>query len=262
MRRILSSIILWFCFLPTPADGRLHIEYAGDGLTEKERLQVEHIMDYQIEFYSLFGLEDSLKVKLTVFEERSEAMFYLDTIGISKAHPLNTVNALYNAKRKEAIIMGMGKDRKKALSVIYHELSHYLTRQITGINPPMWLMEGLSEYFEHCEAGKKGIRHSMTSYEKGRIRTMYMLGEINLRKFIDADRTLFMKKQRTDEQYAYILAHALATFMIENIPRQIMGNFIDLLQDKTDKTKVSEKIARVYPGGFDAFETDFEKFYK
>lgn len=262
MKRILLSVILLSCFLRTPADERLHIEYAGDGLTEKERLQIEQIMNYQTEFYSLFGLEDSLKVKLTVFEERSEAMFYLDTIGISKTHPLNRVNALYDAKRKEAIIMGMEKDRKKTLAVIYHELSHYLTRQMTGINPPMWFMEGLSEYFEHCEAGKKGIRHSMTSYEKGRIRTMYMLGEVNLKEFIDADRILFMKKQRTDEQYAYVLSHALATFIIENIPRQIVGNFIGLLQDKTDKDKASEKIARVYPGGFDAFETDFEKFCK
>lgn len=118
MKRILLSIILLFCFLRTPADGRLHIEYAGDGLTEKERLQVEHLMDYQIEFYSLFGLEDSLKVKLTVFEERSEAMFYLDTIGISKAHPLNTVNALYNAKEKKLLSWEWGRTEKSSFGNI------------------------------------------------------------------------------------------------------------------------------------------------
>lgn len=156
--------------------------------------------------------------------------------------------------------MEMDKNRKKGLSVIYHELSHYLTREITGTNPPMWLSEGLSEYFENCEVGKKGIRHSMTAYEKGRIRSMYMLGEVNLRNFVDADRSMFMKKQRTDEQYAYILAHALTTFMLENVSRQLFSDFITLLQDKTDRAKVSEKIARVYPDGFEAFETDFEKF--
>ena len=140
--------------------------------------------------------------------------------------------------------------------------SHFFTWEITCVNPPMWLMEGLSEYFEHCEVGKKGISHSMTSYEKGRIRTMYMLGEINLRTFVDADRTLFMKKQRNDEQYAYVLAHALVTFMVENVSRQILGNLIGLLQDNKDKSKVSEKIARVYPGGFETFEKDFEKLYR
>lgn len=244
------------------ADRRVHIDYAGDPLKEKERVQIERMMDYQVDFYTLFGLGDSLSVKLTVFNERSEAMFYLDTMGVTKIIPLNTANGLYNSGKKEAIILEMGKDRKKGLSVIYHELSHFFTREITCVNPPMWLMEGLSEYFEHCEVGKKGISHSMTSYEKGRIRTMYMLGEINLRTFVDADRTLFMKKQRNDEQYAYVLAHALVTFMVENVSRQILGNLIGLLQDNKDKSKVSEKIARVYPGGFETFEKDFEKLYR
>ena len=259
-----NLIILFMAFvwsLNVFADRRIHIDYGGDPLTEKERLQIERILDYQVDFYSLFGLEDSLRVKLTVFNERSEAMFYLDSLGVTKIIPLSTANGLYNSKEKEAVILEMGKDRKKGLSVIYHELSHFFTREITCTNPPMWLMEGFSEYFEHCEVRKKGIRHSMSSYEIGRIRTMYMLGEINLKKFVDSDRTLFMKKQRTDEQYSYILAHALVAFMVENVSHQILVNLISLLQDHADKSAMSEKIARIYPGGFDAFENDFAKLY-
>lgn len=259
MKRIILLVIATLSVLVTDAQC-LKIEYAGDVLSEKEQQLVERMMVYQIRFYRLFGLRDSLKVKLTVFNERSVAEFYLDTIGVSKNNSIKNINGLYSSKRKEAIIMEMDKNRKKGLSVIYHELSHYLTREITGTNPPMWLSEGLSEYFENCEVGKKSIRHSMTPYEKGRIRSMYMLGEVNLRNFVNSDRSMFMKKQRTDEQYAYILAHALTTFMLENVSRQFFSDFITLLQDKTDRAKVSDKIARVYPGGFEAFETDFEKF--
>lgn len=259
MKRIILLVIAALSVLVTDAQC-LKIEYAGDVLPEKEQQLVERMMVYQIRFYRLFGLRDSLKVKLTVFNERSVAEFYLDTIGVSKKNSVKNINGLYSSKRKEAIIMEMDKNRKKGLSVIYHELSHYLTREITCTNPPVWLMEGLSEYFEHCEVGKKGIRHSMTSYEKGRVRSMYMLGEVNLRNFVDTDWSMFMKKQRTDEQYAYILAHALTTFMLENVSRQLFSDFITLLQDKTDMAKVSEKIARVYPDGFEAFEKDFEKF--
>lgn len=262
MKHILLLLVFILYGSYSFADGRLIIDYGGDALTEKERMRIERMMDYQIEFYSMFGLEDSLRVRLTVFDERSEGMFYLDTIGVSKHHPLKNVNALYMHNRKEAVILGMDEDRKRMLPVIYHELSHYFTREITNINPPMWLMEGLSEYFENCEVGKKDIKHTITSYEKGRIRTMYMLGEMDLRKFVDSDRSLFMKKQRTDEQYAYILSHLLVTFMIENVSRQVFVNLIDLLHDSTDKSKVSEKIARTYPGGFETFESDFEKIYK
>lgn len=104
----------------------------------------------------------------------------------------------------------------------------------------MWLMEGLSEYLNIAKSGKR-YQPLHDIIRKGRIRTMYMLGEINLRTFVDADRTLFMKKQRNDEQYAYVLAHALVTFMVENVSRQILGNLIGLLQDNKDKSKVSEK---------------------
>lgn len=262
MKHILLLILLMAYGLCSFADGRLYIEYGGNALTEKERMQIDRMMDYQMEFYDMFGLKDSLRVRLTVFDERSEGMFYLDTIGISKYNPLKNVDALYMHHRKEAVILGMDKDRKKMLTVIYHELSHYFTREVAGVSPPVWLTEGLSEYFEHCEVGRKGVEHSMTSYEKGRIRTMYMLGEVNLRKFVDSDRTLFMKKQRTDEQYAYILAHALVTFLIENVSRQVFADFIGLLRDKTDRSKVSEKISRVYSGGLDAFENDFKKLYE
>lgn len=259
MKRIILFVIAALSVMVATAQC-LKIEYAGDILPEKEQQLVERMMAYQIKFYRLFGLRDSLKVKLTVFNERSVAEFYLDTIGVSKKISVKNINGLYSSKRNEAVIVDMAKNRKKGLSVIYHELSHYLTREITGTNPPVWLMEGLSEYFEHCEVGKKGIRHSMTSYEKGRVRSMYMLGEVNIRSFVDTNWSVFMKKQRTDEQYAYILAHALTTFMLENVSRQFLSDFITQLQDKTDRAKVSEKIARVYPGGFEAFETDFEKF--
>lgn len=262
MKNLLLLISLMVYGVCSFADGRLYIEYGGDPLKEKERMQIDVMMDYQIEFYDMFGLEDSLRVRLTVFDERSEGLFYLDTIGIGKYHPLKNVDALYMHHRKEAVILGMDEERKRMLPLIYHELSHYFTREVAGANPPVWFMEGLSEYFEHCEVGRKGVKHFMTSYEKGRIRTMYMLGEINLRRFVDSDRTMFMKKQRTDEQYAYILAHALVTFMIENVSRQVLGDFIYLLQDKTYKSKVSEKISCVYPGGFEAFENDFGKLYK
>ena len=84
MKHILLLLVFILYGSYSFADGRLIIDYGGDALTEKERMRIERMMDYQIEFYSMFGLEDSLRVRLTVFDERSEGMFYLDTIGVSK----------------------------------------------------------------------------------------------------------------------------------------------------------------------------------
>ena len=148
------------------------------------------------------------------------------------------------------------------LGVIYHELSHHLTLQITAGRPPIWFNEGLAEYFEHCKVNKKGLQHTFTDYEKGRIRTIYMLGDIDLPTFINSRQKEFMKQQRTDEQYAYILSHALVTFWIEKVPRQILRDFVLSFQNKDDSSIVSERIDKVYTGGFKQFEKDFEAFCK
>ena len=50
---------------------------------------------------------------------------------------------------------------------------------------------------------------------------MYMLGEVNLPTFLNSSQGKFMKQQMTDEQYSYILSHALVTFWIESVPREI-----------------------------------------
>ncbi len=112
MKRIILLVIATLSVLVTDAQC-LKIEYAGDVLSEKEQQLVERMMVYQIRFYRLFGLRDSLKVKLTVFNERSVAEFYLDTIGVSKNNSVKNINGLYSSKRKEAIIMEMDKNRKK-----------------------------------------------------------------------------------------------------------------------------------------------------
>ena len=162
----------------------------------------------------------------------------------------------------KAVILGRENGRERSLAIIYHELSHHFVSQILGKRPPSWLNEGLSEYFEHCTIHKKAVRHTFTEYEQGRVRTMYMLGEVNLPTFLNSSQGKFMKQQMTDEQYSYILSHALVTFWIESVPREIFKKFISVLQNKNDPSTVSEQINLVYPGGFQQFEKDFEAAYK
>ena len=133
----------------------------------------------------------------------------------------HSVNGVYSKKRKDAICLGREKGKKRILSVIYRELSHHLTLQVTDNRPPAWLMEGLAEYFEHCEIKKGKLKHALTSYEIGRIRTMYMLGEVTLKDFVDCNLSMFMKSQMTDEGQAYILAHALPTLRVEKGPEEV-----------------------------------------
>ena len=206
--------VFFFC-------GLLHaqtvkVEYGGDPLPDKDRKKIEQFLQHEVDFYSQFGLPDTLSLQLYVFENRREAIDYLESINVSL--PIKASGA-YSPKLQKAVILGRENGRERSLAIIYHELSHHFVSQILGKRPPSWLNEGLSEYFEHCTIHKKAVRHTFTEYEQGRVRTMYMLGEVNLPTFLNSSQGKFMKQQMTDEQYSYILSHALVTFWIESVPR-------------------------------------------
>lgn len=257
--RVLSFLFSFFIFCGLLNAQTVKIEYGGDPLPDKDRRNIEEFISHEVYFYTQFGLPDTLTLQLHVFEDRKKAMEYLESINISLPFKASGV---YSPKLQKAFILGQEKGRERSLAIIYHELSHHFVRQILGKFPPSWLNEGLSEYFEHCKVTKKGLRHTFTEYEQGRIRTMYMLGEIDLPTFLNSGHGKFMKRQATDEQYSYILAHALVTFWIETVPRDILKSLVASLQNKNDLSTVSERIDRIYPGGFRQFEKDFEAAYK
>ena len=259
--RIFYLLFSLFIFCGLLNAQTVKIEYSGDPLPDKDRRNIEEFISHEVNFYTQFGLPDTLTLQLLVFENRKEALAYLESVNISFPPPFKA-SGVYSSKLQKAIILGREKGRERSLAIIYHELSHHFVRQILGRFPPSWLNEGLSEYFEHCKVTKKGLHHTFPEYEQGRIRTMYMLGEVDLPTFINSGHGKFMKRQTTDEQYSYILAHALVTFWIETVPRDILKSLIASLQNKNDSSTVSERIDRVYPGGFQKFEKDFEAAYK
>ena len=257
--RIFYLLFLLFIFCGLLNAQTVKIEYSGDPLPDKDCRNIEQFISHEVNFYMQFGLPDTLTLQLHVFEDRKEALKYPESINISLPFKANGV---YSPKLQKAFILGREKGRERSLAIIYHELSHHFVREILGKFPPSWLNEGLSEYFEHCKVTKKGLRHTFTEYEQGRIRTMYMLGEVDLPTFLNSGHGKFMKRQATDEQYSYILAHALVTFWIETAPRDILKSLIASLQNKNDSSTVSERIDHIYPGGFPQFEKDFEAAYK
>ena len=73
--------VFFFC-------GLLHaqtvkVEYGGDPLPDKDRKKIEQFLQHEVDFYSQFGLPDTLSLQLYVFENRREAIDYLESINVS-----------------------------------------------------------------------------------------------------------------------------------------------------------------------------------
>lgn len=253
---LLLCAALASCFVLLAQNSR--IRYAGDPLSDKDRAWIERFATAEVEFYEGLGMEDTINLQLTVFDKKQDAWDYLDSIKV-------TLTSLYTAGlyipgRQEMVILGREKWKEQTPKVIIHELAHHLTRLTVKKGLPGWLNEGLSEYFEHCELGKKGLKHTLDTYVRGRIRTMYMLGEVDLKGFIDLSPVVFKKKLLTDEQYGYILSHAIVTFGLEEAEKDFMKNLVALLNEAKGKVRFSDLVGAAYPGGFAHFEQDFSKF--
>ncbi len=236
----------------------LQIEYNGDPLSEEERGKIEKMFVHEAEFYSQFGLPDTLTiVHLYMFEKKEAAKIFLKSIGVTT---WEKVAGLYVTAQNKIVVLGAENGRKRTLAVIYHELSHHFARHIIGVHIPNWFNEGLARYFQNSVITKKGARHSLTDYEFGRIRSMYTLGEINLLEFINGLQDEFMIEEFTNEGYSYTLSHALVTFWIEELPGDMLKRFVYSLKDVDDSSAISERIDKIYSGGFKQFEKDFADF--
>ena len=121
--------VFFFC-------GLLHaqtvkVEYGGDPLPGKDRKKIEQFLQHEVDFYSQFGLPDTLSLQLYVFENRREAIDYLESINVSL--PIKASGA-YSPKLQKAVILGRENGRERSLAIIYHELSHHFVSQIRTLH--------------------------------------------------------------------------------------------------------------------------------
>ncbi len=240
----------------------IDLTFQADPLSEKEQIKVSEIFQEQIKFYSRFGLPDTIRVTLHVFNDRTEGETHIKAIG-SKVTKRAT--GWYRTTPHSTNIYIIGRNelkQKECFKIIKHELSHAFNCLITNFRIPTWINEGLAEYLEHSVEKKGEFKHTMSKYEEGRVRTMFMLNEIELDSFVDGTKDEFITQQMTDESYSYILAHALITFCMEKAPKDFFTQLISALRNKENSTNIKELIQTLYPGGFTQFKEDFTTNYQ
>lgn len=259
--RFFISFLLQVTFVCVASSQHIFIEYAGAPLSDSYKKQTELFLKHGYKFYQPFGLPDTLKIKLNISDNEKD---WKDVLISNKAYKKQysiQPKGLYSTKTHECHIMLSDGMKSINMGLIRHELSHFLTHKIMGNNPIPWLYEGLSEYFFHCKVTAKGLKHSLDPYEKGRLRTMFMLNEIEPEDVLDYNIKEFSQAQKTNDRITYITAHALVTFLIEGAPQDYFAQLITLLKDSSNTTRTSQKIDKTYPGGLKKFIKDFTVYY-
>ncbi len=260
--RLLLTALVYAAFTCSAFSQHISIEYSGSPLTHRDKRQIEIFLRHAADFYSRHGLSDTLNIRLNLFDDKEKwKRFLIERNPRYKKVPIMP-QGIFNLKTKECSVMLVGGMKGMSLGVIRHELSHALFRSIFGTNTLPWLNEGLSEYFQHCNVTKNGLKHSLEPYEKGRLRTMLMLDEIRLEDIFNYKHEEFMHHQQTNDQVTYITSHAIVTFFIEATPQDYFKKLVSVLKDSNDKDSNLQKIDKTYPGGWEQLKKDFEDYYK
>lgn len=245
----------------------LNITYLNDPLPEKWLKRLEQMLDYELDFYKKLGLEKEFAVKVHAFKDRDRGYAYMDSrYGQLKWQSESGVktSGIFLPSENVIGIFGFGKDMDRTIGLLSHEISHGFFSQVyprRHKTVPTWLNEGLAEYFQHCTVKRNGeLVHEFPEDDRGRLKTRYMLGEMDVTGFLDYDRSRFMRMEHIDDMSAYRIAHAIVSFMVDEARDDYFVRFFSMIKDMSAAVSPSIVVEATYPGGIKSFEKDFRSY--
>ena len=258
-------------FAQDRSGAELNIQYEGEKLSAKNIAKIEQMADHMTDFYSNFGLRERIDVRLMIFKNKDDGYEYMRSIyPDSKTYRHTTsddyfktgIAGVYMPSRQTAVILGLEHGIERGLSVIFHEISHHFTRLMFGKRiPPIWLNEGLAEHFEYMKfSKKKGWTSSVSDFDKGKLKTMHMLGELTVEDLFDLSHMDFKKKLRNEGDMFYAFSHVAVVVLMENLDKETFSQLISRLINRKTDQKMSTIISELYPGGLDEYKKAIYKF--
>ena len=249
----------------------LNIRYDGNLLSSKNMDKLEQMSAHMTEFYTALGLNESLDVRLLIFKTQDEGYEYMRSIypdnktyrkTASDEYFKSGIGGIYMPSSKTAAILGIEHGMERGLSVIFHEISHHYTRLLFGKkNPPVWFTEGLAEHFENMRfSKKKGWVSDVSDFDKGKLKTLHMIGELEVEDLFDLTHSEFKLKLRNEGNMFYAFSHVAVVVLMDTLDRDGFKELTSRLVSRKTDEKVSEIVGAVYPGGLNAYKRALHEF--
>ncbi|NDW08500.1 DUF1570 domain-containing protein [Dysgonomonas sp. 520] len=250
MKRLLLVTLL-FCLNCLFVWGQYNIKYEDEVLSSKERANLEKVIDFQLKFYNNARLDSLIKasdVKLYIYTDYSAFLLHQKE---QMKTTLHRSMGFYSSKNKEAVVC-KDKNETRFMKTCYHELSHFFTNTYFS-KIPIWLNEGLSEYFSEMKVTAKEVKHIKKDRNIARVKTMIKNRDIDLKNFINWDRQRFYKMSFAHDGYGYALGYSIVLFLMEQ-HKDMVPDYMGKMASEKDSAITFDQL---YGGGFGQFEKDF-----
>jgi hypothetical protein len=242
---------------PAPQYFVLNINYLGRDPIPFLRGQVQAGTTRIFQIISgLMGPEYLRQIELNIrlYEDRTAYQHYAQSV----SGPVSAnAGGFYTTLTHEAVTYRHAED-STTLAVLRHESVHVIAAGIIGTGIPVWLNEGLAEYFELLHvAGQYGeVSLSQSSHKLARD-TLSRGYPARLTDFLQLGQTNFYDNRMMTAHYA--LASSLIFFLLDS--RHGSDALASLMRAQADDPCTTIEHAgwleHSYPGGVAALERDF-----
>jgi hypothetical protein len=197
-----------------------------------------------VTFFKL-SLDGPLVIPLRYFPDPAAYRDHLDRNGIDLAW------AGYYDPRKREIVVG---DAPDYLAVLVHEINHFVFDTVFD-EAPVWLREGLAEYFETASASADGLvvtgqlrhRRQIAEWLKGS-------RQADLRQLLALSRSMWRDHEVAGSQRVRALSWSVVDFLMASAGgRKVLQDFMAALKDQRGLYSL-EAFNRTFPGGAASFE--------
>ena len=239
----------------TPNYFQLAVEFRGGNALPYFRGHIESQANSMYEILADLLGEGRLKqveLNVIIFGDNAAYRDYAASVG---GMALANAGGFYSNESNEAVTF-LYEDQEQTLAVSRHEAAHVILNGLLATGP-LWLHEGLAEYFEllsiEQQVSQISPNDEWLSLARMAVDSAYFS---DIAIFLDASPEQWRSGQ---EAMNYALGWSLVYFMLDNnTARQA---FTTLLQQTADAycTEISSsaQLAASYPGGLNAMQTDF-----
>jgi|GEM_PF-4981941 len=244
---------------------QLKIVYKGYEPTEEESKKIEKAVNFLYFFYQEklnLNLPESLDVKLRIFGDYYSYKIY--QMGFSKS---TTDGAFYSSKFHEAVVWKRKND-KLLFKDICHEVSHLLVSNLLNRQQkyfkkrPLWINEGLSEYFENLvfEDDNIVVKPNLVKFERCKD---WLTNDqlISLSQYLAFNNKEWRANDIKEKQYqSRTLGWSLVYFLFSKPEgSSLVGKILDnMVNGQTDSKHSINSVVKSYPGGVAALERDWK----
>ncbi len=189
-----------------------------------------------------YGFEPEVPVTIQVFERTED--FAVRSVGLPDIGPL--VGICFGK-----VITLISPDTLSAnwQEILWHELVHVWTLQMTDNRMPRWLSEGISTWEEgqgQPEWGRRQGLDLVRAYEQGQLLPVG-----------DLDAGFLGANSNADLSFAYFESYMVVDYIVERFGFETLRELILAYQDEHDENRI---FSSVFDQDLEAFDADFQQW--